>query len=771
MRRIIGWLSALLAGALLVMVPMASPASADVVDASQNNSGLPTTFDESLLEGHAITGHEADLKKEANRVWSKCLDTINYARNGSGKLGVGNKFYVGTDGYCHTPQFTGWRATDEATANYYDISNIDTSKLMNDLLGYLDFVKIAGDSKTTAAENEEKAKEAAKNLAGDEAYDAAKEKTGSKVAANAAQQAARTAVSAGASVEQVEAVSNPGGAMDSMLNQIKEDSGKAITQGMGYLSKGTAFDGADVGYRETYAAAAGVGLVLLAIGSVWSLVRLRNEGLPLVDVFGQWIKALTLGLFGLLFTPAMVYVCTNLANGLTDGVLTWMGSASSTITGSLIDPFNALTTANSPLGWLGAFVVCILFFFAGIMLLLTFIVQYLSAYFGAVGLGIGWGFVATKNGRRAFKIAAATVVGVIFARPLIMFMLGAAIKLSNQNVSSADGWSTDPVGTLFRVLIGIGAILLVCFSPAGFLKFIPSVHAGSGTGRGLAVGLAGGMMGGSMAGSMFGNRMRSLAPRVRSSSQSAGRGIAGRTSGDRSGKRPGAEAEATAGAAAAAKPDTGKGLQTTAPSENKGKGKGTEGTAVARPGTSTSSQGTGSPSQGTGSSSNRTGAASQGDAPQGNSAAQDGAPSVESAAYEGSSAPRGAEEPATAETASRASSAEGVEPGSARGTSGTVTGSGGGSAPLSGGQATSESTSSASPTSSPHRRLTGRDLLGAGSAPRRVAGATVRGAGAATAGALTATAVVADGAARVGRNATYQGANLAHHTTREDEER
>lgn len=744
---------------LIISVIVSQVAFADYVDASKNNDKLPKQYDYSLFKtgGYSVVdGYEDKAKQAADIQWRECLQQINYARNGAGWMGWGGWIYVDDEAHiCRTYQASRNIALPFQTG--YDISNIEPTHVMRALLAGNKFLKHTG---SAYKYDEKQMKEAEKDLAGDAAAEAVERNGGGDVSQTVASEAAKAAVDNGASVDMVNAVTDPSGSLDKAMNQLKEDSGKAISQGLGYVSQGLSFSGALKTYRESYAAAAGVGLVLLAGSAVVSLVRLRRSGLPATEVLQNWSASLVLGFFGLVFTPMWTFVCTDLADTLSAGVVDWMGSSPQTITGSLLDPFHALTTANSPLGWLGAFVICILFFVAGVMLVVTFAIQYLVAYFGSTGLGVMWGQVTSEKGRRRLKIAIGVAFGAIFARPILLFMIGVAMKLSGQFTASADGWGTDPMGTLFRIVLGIGAILMVCFSPASLSRFMPVGGVSIG-GHSVGGGLLGGLAGGSVAGSMMGSRMHSLASRMRGAGRRLG---AGRGGGSRpglpSGQRPG-----------------GRGGPGARPGAGGGPGRGPGG---ARPGGRSGSQRSG---QGRGSTSGGqrgrhaaqpgTGAGGGGHQQGGGAGAPGGQP-VGASSIHGGSQDHGASGSmgGPASGPSGAGPAGGPIPVGAGPAGGSPAGagpagpgaSGGGSAtqgrpsspmrqvsPGSGGGSYS---GQSSPAPRPGQRLRGADLAGAG---RRAASGAVRAGGTVAAGAVAVGTV----AASVGRVAGYEGANFA----------
>lgn len=326
----------------------------------------------------------------------------------------------------------------------------------------------------------------------------------------------------------VQAVANPTGAADAMLNRWKEDTSAGMAQALGSLSDGLAFDASYTSFRQAYAAAAGVGLVLLAGGSLAALVSWRRSELPASEVASRWAVALGGGFLGLLFTPALLYVVSEASSVFSDGVVSWMGTDAGTLSGSLLDPFVSMDTEHTLLGWLGVLLLILLMLVGVVMITATFAIQWLVAYLGGVGLGLLWGLAPLPGGRRRLAQAGAVVVGAIIARPLILFMLGVAMRITNQWAPSADGWSTDPSGTFYGIILSVGALIMACLAPASLVRFVPALSSRR-LGSSFAGGLAGGLAGAGMGASMLAGRMMSFSPRRRlgSSGSSASGGGAG----------------------------------------------------------------------------------------------------------------------------------------------------------------------------------------------------------------------------------------------------
>ena len=318
---------------------------------------------------------------------------------------------------------------------------------------------------------------------------------------------------AGVNAGVVDAVSNPTGQVDKMVNRLKTDSVGAMDKGLSYVTHTLSFDANATWFRQTYAAAAGVGLFLLAYTLIAAVMRASSGRLPASEAFGAVGASLAYGIIGLTFTPVFAYVLSGLSDALSEGVASWIGSNPDAIASSLLNPGLALTTDNSPLGWFGAVLIYVLFFLAALSLLITFAAQLVATYLGAVGLGVMWGMVMTPRGRKNVARACIYVACLIFTKPLILFFVGAVMRLSNAYAASNDGWSTDPMGTFMRVLVCLVAVMMVATSPAALAKFVP-ISSSFDFGSRFSGGFTGGFVGAGVGAAAFGRRLRSLAPRL-----------------------------------------------------------------------------------------------------------------------------------------------------------------------------------------------------------------------------------------------------------------
>ncbi len=318
---------------------------------------------------------------------------------------------------------------------------------------------------------------------------------------------------AGVDKDVISAVSNPSGQVAKFVNQLKEDGVGAIRESFSLMNSAFSFEADADWFRSTYAAAAGIGLVLLAGNFVVGLARAARGNLPASEAFGRLGASLLLGMVGLFFTPALAYSVSTVVDAAGDGVESLVDASQDSLTGSLLNPATAMTTESTPLGWMGAILVFVLCFVAGVALMLSLAAQLVTAYFSAVALGVMWGFVTSEKGRERLKRVGAFFLSALFAKPVILFFLWVAMQVSAAYSATVDGWSSDPMGTLMRVTVSLIAVLMVAVSPAWVAKFIPVAGGASGgfsRGGFLSGGVAGGAVGGAAA--FLGDRMRRFSP-------------------------------------------------------------------------------------------------------------------------------------------------------------------------------------------------------------------------------------------------------------------
>jgi myosin heavy chain IB len=336
---------------------------------------------------------------------------------------------------------------------------------------------------------------------------------GDKSAQNASWFSSGTLSAAGVDKNVVEAVSNPSSQVAKFVNQLKKDGVGAISEAIKLMNSAFRFEADADWFRSTYAAAAGVGLLLLAGNFVVGIARAGRGNLPASEAFGRLGASLLLGMAGLLFTPALAYTVSTVVDAAGDGVASLVGASQDSLTGSLLNPTTAMTTDSTPLGWMGAILVFVLCFIAGVMLMLSLAAQLVTAYFSAVALGVMWGFATSEKGRERLKRVGAFFLSALIAKPVILFFLWVAMKVSAAYSATVDGWSQNPMETLFRVTLSLIAVVMVASSPAWVAKFIPVAGGASGgfsRGGFLSGGVAGGAVGGAAA--FLGDRMRRFSP-------------------------------------------------------------------------------------------------------------------------------------------------------------------------------------------------------------------------------------------------------------------
>ena len=424
------------------------------------------------------------------RWWTACLTS--------------NPFHDKVRFYSHS-----WMCTDDKNADKSESEGgIDTSHEFTELYGSKGFLQALVGNYVSgywsrASENQLAGAMAAMNVAQNGGSEEEQK--------NAADWAWRGSV-VGVPAGVTDAVTNPQGQVAKFMNQLKKDSIGALEQGLGFASEAFSFRGDAKWFRDAYAAAAGVGLVLLAGNLIVAIARASSSDLPAGEAFGQVGASFLLGMVGLLFTPVFAYVLSNTVDGVTEGVVGLLGSDPDSVRNSLLNPASALTTSSTPLGWLGALLIYLLCFTAAVMLLLTLAAQLVAAYLGAVGLGVMWGFVSSESDRRRLVRAVRLFVAALFAKPIIFFFLWVVMKLSSAYAPTQDGWDQDPMGTLFRMIVALVAVHLVATGPVVLARFMPVAGGRAGGPRSGGGRVAAAFAAGGAAAAVFGERMRRFAP-------------------------------------------------------------------------------------------------------------------------------------------------------------------------------------------------------------------------------------------------------------------
>lgn len=327
----------------------------------------------------------------------------------------------------------------------------------------------------------------------------------------------------------VDFIKDPKNAFEQVLNDWVKESGKFVRQAVNHAIDTTGFDGSEKWWRDAYAATAGIGLLLL-IG-LW-LKTWSDSAHGLLEPGEMGTALMPWGLLAVIvmsFGPPILYVFGLVSNGFVKGILSWMGGDLT----SLVNTINALilpmTSADMPGGSLMGFVLALLMLLAGLSSLLFFGIQYVASYMGGALAGTAVAGFGHPNWRRKAGTALALIIAILAARPAYLLVLGIFAKMNNAWLSSIDtssAWADDPIGALWRLIVVLVGMVIMCISPAVVLKFFPLLPDAGSVGSGAVVsgGSAGALAGAGVSGANSMMMQRRMSANQQSGGQSVSSG-------------------------------------------------------------------------------------------------------------------------------------------------------------------------------------------------------------------------------------------------------
>jgi hypothetical protein len=313
-------------------------------------------------------------------------------------------------------------------------------------------------------------------------------------------------------------VANPAHAIDFFLNSTKGDSISLFTAAMGEALHSVSFDAGAPWWRAAYGATAGIGLVVLAAMMLLTLSQASSGKLGPQEARRSMGHA-GIGMVMLSMGPPVAWAIANLANGMDDGIITWMGPDVVTFLGK-VPLFAQMTSAMT--GGIGMGLIIFGGLFLGSLGILgTFLVQKISLYILGAVMGIAWGMKANPRWRRKAMRMPMMWVGLVMAKPAMLLVLGIVVKMSNALILNPEGG--DTLQAIVDALTIILAIVAIAVAPWMLLKHFPLLPDGgdsSASSGPVATNAAVGMAG-STAQSLAMNRARTASNESNSSRASS----------------------------------------------------------------------------------------------------------------------------------------------------------------------------------------------------------------------------------------------------------
>lgn len=272
-------------------------------------------------------------------------------------------------------------------------------------------------------------------------------------------------------VDVVKFVADPASAVDDLANSLHDAAtGFTTTMLQGLASVGD-FDPGTPWFLETYAASSGIGLVVMAFMAILMIWRTASGGGGREDLQEALFKQLPLGLFLAVFSPAIGAVLTELTKGLTNGIAGWEAGYLNAAVAKLA-LLGGVTVTLIPGGAFIGIIIFLLMIIGAFAVFIGLAMQSIALPMSAVVAGIAWGmWVHPKWRRKALKVPY-TFLGVLFAKPLLFFLLGVIFALIDGNLS-VPAMKSGGLTLLLQLVLAAVALIVAGLAPFSLLKYAP----------------------------------------------------------------------------------------------------------------------------------------------------------------------------------------------------------------------------------------------------------------------------------------------------------
>lgn len=260
-----------------------------------------------------------------------------------------------------------------------------------------------------------------------------------------------------------------------LVNYAHDNAVKLTKTVLESITTSTDFNGTEGWFVDSWAAGAGVGVLLMGLMLLLSFRdaaagRIDHE--ELVSGLSTWGPAV------ILFSVAGPKVMGTLASKTSEMSTSIVESQAGNITDRLTDFLKAtadLTEKAAGLGVLAMILVFLLMLVAALMLLVVFILQKIALVMMAYGIAIMLGCLANPRWRGGVKKAATTWVMVLVSKPLLLIMLSLVFMtdFSSFGVGAGEGMRT--VTQIIAVTICMAGVAL---APMMLMRYVPMAPSG-----------------------------------------------------------------------------------------------------------------------------------------------------------------------------------------------------------------------------------------------------------------------------------------------------
>lgn len=287
-----------------------------------------------------------------------------------------------------------------------------------------------------------------------------------------------------------EFAANPTDAFDRLGNKVKETAVSLAQEVFKRAGEGTNADFSRDWFRQQYARAAGLGVVVLVILLFIQAIQVAGGKITPQDFAHSVFIAAPTGILLMIFAPALGTVLSQFVDALSAsiGKLTGVEVGKFSLTPAWLTASSAAAPALQG-GLLVGIAVFSLMAIGSFAALVGMVLQQYGVYLVSVGLAIAWGMWVHPAWRAKTRKMLSFLVALMLMKPLFILLIGVSFAFLNDMITPA----ADPFSVLFA-LVTIAVVLVVTgFAPWVLLKYVPILPGGnewhqSGGGATLAAG-------------------------------------------------------------------------------------------------------------------------------------------------------------------------------------------------------------------------------------------------------------------------------------------
>jgi hypothetical protein len=263
-------------------------------------------------------------------------------------------------------------------------------------------------------------------------------------------------------LHEAEFVTDPSTPLDELANSVHSSAFDLVKQVLNGLAAQGDVTPASPSFLSQYAAAAGIGLVIMAFSAVFAVVHSMRRG-GRDDLRESLFKYLPSAVFLITFSPAIGVLVLNVANALTKGIADW-GATTIGKSSSRVDALAGITADKLPGGTFVGLLVALLIVVGALGVFIVLAVEKIGLPVAGVIAGIGWGMFVHPQWRLKALRVPGLWLGLVCAKPLLFLLLAAAFGA----FGAVDEESNGVAGliqlcllTVTLVLSSAGPLLLV----------------------------------------------------------------------------------------------------------------------------------------------------------------------------------------------------------------------------------------------------------------------------------------------------------------------